>query len=243
MSKMINEVGNKYNLLTVLERDQNKTNSSKTVYWKCKCECGNIVSVPGTKLRNGTAKSCGCLRKQKLSQIAKQKQFINEIGHKYGRLTVIEIDHIDKKQGAFWKCLCECGNECIVRGTQLRSGKTQSCGCLSSKGEEVISRLLTLYNITFEMQKTFENCRFPETNALAKFDFYLPNNNIIIEYDGSQHYIDYNNKVFTHEKFIKTQEYDKIKTQFCINNNIRLIRIRYDEDIETRLLNENIIEI
>jgi hypothetical protein len=54
---LINEIGNVYNRLTVLERDYTKTNRA---YWKCRCECGNIVSVDGYSLRSGHTKSCGC---------------------------------------------------------------------------------------------------------------------------------------------------------------------------------------
>lgn len=55
---------------------------------------------------------------------------INEIGNKYGRLTVIERAPNDSAGRAHWICKCECGNTTIVRGTTLRSGATQSCGCL-----------------------------------------------------------------------------------------------------------------
>ena len=52
------------------------------------------------------------------------------IGEKYGRLTVIEYAGLNKNNAALWKCKCDCGNERIVMGAVLRSGKTKSCGCL-----------------------------------------------------------------------------------------------------------------
>lgn len=53
----------------------------------------------------------------------------NEIGNRYGRLTVIErADNIGPY--AAWKCSCDCGGETIVRGQALRSGTTKSCGCI-----------------------------------------------------------------------------------------------------------------
>lgn len=64
MPKLINEIGNKYGKLTVLERAKTK---KKGVYWHCRCECGNEVDVLGTSLRNGNTKSCGCLQKEKAS--------------------------------------------------------------------------------------------------------------------------------------------------------------------------------
>ena len=47
-------------MLTVLERDWNKNNNG-SAYWKCKCDCGNIITVKGAKLRLGQT-SCGCLK-------------------------------------------------------------------------------------------------------------------------------------------------------------------------------------
>lgn len=49
------------------------------------------------------------------------------IGLRFGRLVVVEKDSVDKKQGVKWRCLCDCGNEAIVIGSNLRNGHTQSC--------------------------------------------------------------------------------------------------------------------
>lgn len=54
-------------------------------------------------------------------------------GKKFGRLTVICDDRRDKFGHVFWKCRCECGNECIVVGYSLESGNTKSCGCLNTE--------------------------------------------------------------------------------------------------------------
>lgn len=64
-------------------------------------------------------------------------KLIDETGKTYGYLTV--ISRAESKDGrAMWKCKCKCGNECIVPGKVLRSGHTQSCGCL--KIERTIAR-------------------------------------------------------------------------------------------------------
>lgn len=56
----------------------------------------------------------------------------DEVGNKYNLLTVISYSHYDPKlEVSFWNCLCECGNECKVRGSNLRGGRSKSCGCLS----------------------------------------------------------------------------------------------------------------
>lgn len=58
----IDETHNKYGKLLVLERDLAYGNNGRAL-WKCQCECGNIVSVQGKRLRNGVTLSCGCLKK------------------------------------------------------------------------------------------------------------------------------------------------------------------------------------
>jgi hypothetical protein len=55
--------------------------------------------------------------------------FINETGNRYGRWLVIERGQNGKGGSAQWICLCDCGNTSLIRGADLRHGKTQSCGC------------------------------------------------------------------------------------------------------------------
>lgn len=54
---------------------------------------------------------------------------IEEAGNRYGRLYVTEVC-ITTDEGLVWLTLCDCGREHVVRGTALRAGKTESCGCL-----------------------------------------------------------------------------------------------------------------
>jgi hypothetical protein len=54
----------------------------------------------------------------------------DETGHHYGRLTVLEFSHLNKHHCAMWLCECGCGQQCVVLGSALRRGVTQSCGCL-----------------------------------------------------------------------------------------------------------------
>ena len=56
---------------------------------------------------------------------------IDLTGQRFGRLTVISLNKEVSKQkkATYWNCRCECGNEIIVRGDNLRNGRTTSCGC------------------------------------------------------------------------------------------------------------------
>ena len=110
--------GKQFEHLLVLERDRTRKNRA---YWKCQCSCGKIISVSGTKLRNGQ-KSCGCLNK---SQLKNQR---------FGRLIALNPTELRSSGGTIlWKCQCDCGNSVNVRADALISGKTQSCGCLRTE--------------------------------------------------------------------------------------------------------------
>lgn len=96
--------------------------------------------------------------------------------------------------------------------------------CNLSKGEFKISTFLTENKIKFIPQFKFDECR--NINPLP-FDFFLPEMNICIEYDGELHFLDLG---FNNLKI--TQENDQTKTNFCLKNGIELIRIRYTEKDE-----------
>ena len=117
--------------------------------------------------------------------------------------------------------------------TKTNHLNNQGCPiCKESKGEKEIRNYLKNNNIVFESQKKFNNCR--NKNPLP-FDFYLPLLNICIEYDGIQHYK--SNTFFGGEKGLKQRQInDKIKTQYCKDNDIRLLRIKYNQNNLKKLL-------
>ena len=103
--------------------------------------------------------------------------------------------------------------------------------CRESFGERTITLFLENKNITYEKQKTFDDLFLIKK---LKFDFYLPKYNIIIEYDGIQHFeaIEF---LGGQKEFEKNKQRDLLKNDFCIKNNIKLIRISYKENILIRL--------
>lgn len=52
-------------------------------------------------------------------------------GQRFGRLAVVSISHKGEGRKYYWKCKCDCGNEVVVCGSNLKSGNTKSCGCLN----------------------------------------------------------------------------------------------------------------
>lgn len=57
------------------------------------------------------------------------------VGERYGRLTVVELDHVEKSR-RYWRCQCDCGNTTVVREGNLKNGITKSCGCLRKESVE-----------------------------------------------------------------------------------------------------------
>lgn len=102
------------------------------------------------------------------------------------------------------------------------------CASNLSKGERAIKNILEEHNIEFNMQFRFDDCR----NIISlPFDFYLPNYNVCIEYDGEGHYKPINRGGISDEEAIAVlngiKYRDSIKTDYCNDNNIKLIRIPY----------------
>lgn len=89
----------------------------------CVCSCGKEQNIAPVDLIKERTKSCGCKKGIFISQNGK----LDLKGDVYGRLTVLE--RLETPNNKF-RCLCECGNETIVSIGALRSGHTQSCGCL-----------------------------------------------------------------------------------------------------------------
>lgn len=121
--KLIDLTGQKFGRLTVLERAENIGNR---VAWRCRCDCGNGTVVSGNSLKSGNTQSCGCLCRE----LNSKRLFQDLTGQTFGRLTVIEHAENHGKQ-TMWRCKCGCGVEKIVSAGALKSGNTQSCGCLA----------------------------------------------------------------------------------------------------------------
>lgn len=192
--------------------------------WVCKCHrCGNIVKRRGDYLYQNRIQSCGC------------PNYIDITNQKFGKLTALKIHHYNANNGYIWECQCDCDNIAYVSYCHLHKGYSKSCGCerlkqlalsasFGSKGERKIKDILINNNIVFEQEKTFANL---QDKRLLPYDFYLPEYNCLIEYDGQQHFQYQGTGWDTKEQFEETQKHDKMKNNYAINNNIILIRIPY----------------
>ena len=217
----IDETGNKYGRLTVIEKIKREKGDKTHTKWRCKCDCGNEIIADIATLRDGRVQSCGCLNKERNQELFTVDM---PIGSKFGLLTVISKAPSEDKC-ARWVCQCECGNTIIVKGVNLRSGNTKSCGCLKkSFGETYIKQLLNQHKINFSQEKTFKEC-INNTNHKLRFDFYVQNS-YLIEFDGKQHF-QITGGWGTEDYFKRLKEHDNIKNEYCKTHNIPLIRIPY----------------
>lgn len=103
--------------------------------------------------------------------------------------------------------------------------------CSSSKGERLIKGWLEDKNIPFLYQHKFSDCINPKTQRCLIFDFYLPEHNTIIEFDGPQHYKPFRfygqSEEIAEQAFIECKFRDSIKNDYCKRNNLELIRINF----------------
>ena len=133
--------------------------------------------------------------------------------------TLVEI--ICKSHGSFFK-----------KPNNHINGDKEGCPkCSSSYGERIIYSILKENNIKFITQKKFDGCKFKKS---LKFDFYLPDYNTCIEYNGEQHYrsVDFYGG---DEGYELSKIRDNIKNNYCLNNNINLLIIKYNDDIISKL--------
>lgn len=137
------------------------------------------------------------------------------------------LDYKVSGHGQYYiKMKCECGKvyrSCI---DYIKNGnyRCPSCSNVSSKGELEIKKILEEMDVNFIPQYKFSDCKY---KRCLPFDFYLPDYRICIEYDGEQHFeICFSQ---SQEEFDTSIKRDKIKDDYCVKNNIKLIRIPYFE--------------
>lgn len=128
-------------------------------------------------------------------------------------------------------CKCTCGKEFVCDANNWKSQyKTRCNTCVAkiSNIEKQIYDYLLEHHINFIHQKRFEKCK---DNRMLPFDFYLPDYNLCIEVDGEQHFREHNKFYQKNSQKNNIEDRikkDKIKDLFCQQNNIDLIRLKYD---------------
>ena len=196
----------------------------------CK-DCGKeFEQIATSHLSGDGCPKCGIIitankNKKTTSQFIQKAQKIH--GKKYNYSKSIYIGYIKPLI-----IICPKHGEFIQKPIiHINGSGCPKCG-IYSKGEMIVENFLNKNQINFETQKLFDGC--VGIKRKLPFDFYLPDHNILIEYDGIQHFKPV--KRFGGENGLsKQQKNDKIKNLFAKENNIILIRVKYNEKIEIKL--------
>lgn len=124
----------------------------------------------------------------------------------------------------------------------MKKKKRKYKGKRVSKGEKKISQLLDSKNIHYIREKTFEEC-VSTRNVKLRFDFYLPDYGMLIEYQGQHHYFPVNEYKRAQRAHQKTKVHDRIKKDFISKSDLELVEISYQQYGELEEIIDRIIEV
>lgn len=235
----------KYNCTLI----SNTYTNYKTKDLKIKCHCGNIFVTSLANFENSKHQCIKCSRKDANEFKNKyDKEYINQLCKKNGS-SIVEIpkgNYINTKSNITLKCK-ECGCDFTTSLGYILSVNKFTCNncsyqnAPSSSGEITIHNILKKYNINFKEQYSFDDCIDKQR---LRFDFiiFTENNKLAIEFDGIQHFypFDYYGGI---EKYNDVIRKDTIKNNYCKENKIPLLRIKYNnlniEDAVFHFLYEN----
>lgn len=215
-------------------------NSSKKVWWKCNNGHEWIADIASRNSGKNCPYCAGNLPSEENNLLFCNPRLCEEWDYENNKNNPEEYCPNSNKK-VWWKC-----NKCnhIWNATINSRNNGNGCPrCNQSKGEKKIEGILLGRDIIHISQHKFNDCRYKIT---LPFDFYLPEYNICIEYQGRQHYepVDFAGKgeEWALEQFKENKIKDNIKREYCKYNNIKLIEIPYwDFDSIERILNNYII--
>lgn len=207
---------------------------------KRKClMCEDISEMLPCDILNGCCK--GCYKDKMRKHFAMPHEvFCDKFYSKYGKNYKILSNYVNTKTKIDVKHKI-CGETFSFLPSNMQNPSTCICPCCynkNSNGERFLQKYFYENNIEYEIHKTFDDLKGVKNGHLS-YDFYLKDKNLLIEYQGIQHYQPV--KVFGgNEKFAIQQEHDKRKRHYATNNNIKLLEIPYWEydNITVILANE-----
>jgi hypothetical protein len=219
-------------------------NDVEGLYFQCN-KCNNVWNYTWDLIQRGCAcPYCVGKRVSYENSLAKVRpDLIKEWNFEKNKISIEEVSPRSSKK--YWWICSRCGNEWQAdvrnRNALTKEMSTNCPKCCTSSGELETEKILKKYNIKFEIHKSFENCRYK--NKLT-FDFYLPEHNCCIEFNGKQHYENVINwkgyYTLPPERFEEQKIRDQIKKDFCLKENILFIIIPYWDinNIELILINQ-----
>lgn len=190
-------------------------------YTKIKLKC-NDCNYEFEQYPNAHLKGQSCSQCYHQSQRIKLKDFIersNIIHH--NKYDYTKVDYVNNSTNVVIVCPVH-GDFKQTPSVHLNGGECKKCN-ISSKNEEIISIILSSKNIIYHRHHSLDGCKYKHS---LPFDFYLPDYNSCIEFDGIQHFqpIEY---FGGQSGFDELKIRDAIKTNYCVQNNIPLLRLDY----------------
>ena len=216
--------GDKYDYSKV-----NYINNKTNVIITCP-EHGEFKQIPYIHLRGSGCSNCGSIKSSEKNVISFDTilmRFRTVHGNKYN---YTKTSYVGTEKNMEITCP-EHGEFKQRPDNHIKGSGCPKCN--ESSGEREVRLWLNKNNISYEPQHKFNGCQ----NILPlSFDFYLPEHNTCVEYQGKQHYQPI--EFFGGESsFKKQQKLDKIKREYCQNNNITLLEIKYNEKVNSKLIN------
>jgi len=234
-------IGNKYDKLTVMSlenREYNKKDRKYIYYYKCKCDCGNYITITNKSLTKNKKHSCVMCRykydkiieqdKPDLVKYIKDKKFIKYPLESHKKITFI----------------CDICNKENIREIRKVTKYGYNCPYCSdniSYPEKVMRSFLDINNIKYEVEKIFD------WSENRRYDFYIPLFNCIIETHGEQHYkenSDFNRSLAENIEIDNHKEYIAYKNGIndyiiidCRDTNFEYIKKSIENSMLKNILN------
>lgn len=232
-------VGQAFGWLTPLRHGSDivPTTGRKIPTWYCECRCGAKLDVKTTSLTSGSELSCGCmpaaLRKELANSKSKRSRKrkpdagatsrMDITNETFGFWTALEPAetkvYASGGRATRWLCECSCGNQKVVPTRDLRSGASQSCGCMTSTSwlEHYVLKHLKASGIRFDFQKKYSDLLGTGGKQLS-YDFLIYDDKgspmMAIECQGEQHYRPIK-RFGGAAKLLEQQIHDKLKREYA----------------------------
>jgi hypothetical protein len=235
--------GQRFGRLTVVALDGYRVRESgrgtRKGWWRCSCDCGAETIVSTDALRSGNTTSCGCYQKEQAIAATKRANTgvvannrADLAGRRFGQLVVKAHAHTKTTplghSLAYWRAVCDCGNETVVSRNNLKSGEVQSCGCGTSRpssGENEVADFIRAIDPEVETNRKLSDVRG------FRYDVVSEKHRIVVEFNG----------VFWHSAAKVEKDYHKIKREAAESAGYRMITIWQDEWINDRARFEDLL--
>ncbi len=198
----------------------NYINSTKKVEIICK-EHGSFFISPANHLLGQSCSICSGVKKKSLEDFISISNLAHDSIYSYDK-----VEYKNNRKKVIITCK-EHGDFEQIPKDHMRGSGCKLCNY--SKGEKEIEKKLKYLGINFLREYSFESCVGIGGRKLP-FDFFIEKFNILIEYDGIQHFKPVH--IFGGEKsFVDLKKNDEIRNRWCQENGFNLIRVKYDSNI------------